>query len=192
MSSTSDLKRESKRRRTEALVQAFLWILLFVPLSISYLLYSWEKAAPPSPAFWFFSSYGLVTFGAGFAAGRSAARSTSSYRLIEPSAMYLTVIINFYRVPEPEGDRSFYDPQSSGALLCLVIISIGLLSLYNHALCHVGRPDRVVNAEYIVKIRNAIFVGIWNAICCGRSRATDVDTDEELTVPPHMKPDDAV
>ncbi|KAJ7627586.1 hypothetical protein DFH06DRAFT_1339108 [Mycena polygramma] len=186
MSSTTDVKRASKRSLADALVKAFFWILLFVPLSISYLLYSWEKATPPSAFFWFCSSYGLVGSGAAFAVGCAAAH-LPSHRLVEPSAMYLTAFINFYRVPD-EGDRSFYDPHSSAALLWLaVIIPIALLSLYNHGLHHVGRPDHVVNAEYIVGIRNAI-------LTCGRSRATgqDTDTDEEHLGPPHMKAADVV
>ncbi|KAJ7627581.1 hypothetical protein DFH06DRAFT_730433 [Mycena polygramma] len=171
MSSTSEDKPASRRNLADTLARALLGILLFVPLAISYLLYSWEKAAPPSVAFWIPTSYFLVGSGTTFAGGCAIARS-GSYRLIEPSVMYLIAFINFYRVPVKE-DQPFYDPHSSGALLWLVIISLGLLALYNGAMYNAGRPNLVVNAEYMGKIRNTIFVGFWNAICpSGRGRAT--------------------
>ncbi|KAJ7627591.1 hypothetical protein DFH06DRAFT_730787 [Mycena polygramma] len=155
MLSTTDVKPASKRRLKDSLVKASLWILLFATLTISYLLYSWEKAAPPSTSFWMVSSYGLVTLSSGSAASCSVGRSSSSYRLIEPSVMYLTLFINFFRVPRNK-DRAFYDPHSFEPLLMLVYISMYLLWLHNHSLRDAGRSDRVVNARYIV--------GIWNAI----------------------------
>ncbi|KAJ6463797.1 hypothetical protein C8R47DRAFT_1156803 [Mycena vitilis] len=199
------IERESKRRRTDALITAlfefscsFHWPSRISCTAGRKLLLLLSCSGLP-----FLSSYGLFTFGAAFAAGCAIVRS-GSYRLIEPSVMYLIAFINFHRKPD-EGDQSLYDPHASSWMFWLrVVIPIALLMLNNSALRPVGRHNGVVTVEYFVKIRNAIFVGIRDAICpCGWSRSTgalltqfeplanarqNVDTDED-TVPIHMKPD---
>ncbi|KAJ6499729.1 hypothetical protein C8R47DRAFT_297531 [Mycena vitilis] len=116
-----------------------------------------------------------------------------SFRLFEPLAIYLTIVINLYHVREKlEGHHTFYDPHSSEALFWLVVvIPIFLLGLWVSGLELVGRLDRV--AIVVVDTR------YWNRLCnrllnCRRRSVNDLDLnmDEGHSDALHIEPADAV
>ncbi|KAJ7627598.1 hypothetical protein DFH06DRAFT_1339118 [Mycena polygramma] len=193
MSSTTIDRRPFRRKLARALLKAAFWILLYLPSYISYFLYSREKTALSSPLFWVSTSYGLVSCSGALALMVAAGGLSPSFRLFEPLAIYLTIVINFYRVPEKlEGHQTFYDPHSFEALFWLVVvIPIFLLGLWINGLELVGRPDRVV----IVVVDTRYWNRLWNRLLnCRRRSVNDLDLnmDEEHSDPLHIEPADAV
>ncbi|KAJ7173752.1 hypothetical protein C8R46DRAFT_1348357 [Mycena filopes] len=165
-----------KRRLAKGLLKAFFWALLLLPPYLSYLLYSWEKTAPPTSAFWALTSYGLYIFSGLLALVVTFNHLSPRFRLFEPFTICLVVLISYYRGPA----AGVYELQSLTAVGYLALAILMTLVLWNAALLTIaGRPDHIIELDYLDRLFN-----------CRRSTATDLQdlnlyADEEHSDPPH-------
>ncbi|KAJ7627592.1 hypothetical protein DFH06DRAFT_730808 [Mycena polygramma] len=189
MSSTTIDRRSFNHNLAVILFKAVFRSLLFVPSCISYLFFSWEKAAPPSPIFWILTSLW-------HAHGRWDLRCGECRRPHLPQLPSLRALRHISHrshqlLPRPAGGRG-PTAQRSALIRGVFVAHSDRPSNYPHTVERMpvdgGEAGSLIDSEYTAGIRKAI-------LTCGRSRATGQSTDsmdEEHSDPPHMKPDDAV
>ncbi|KAJ7669243.1 hypothetical protein DFH06DRAFT_178468 [Mycena polygramma] len=129
-------------------LKVLYWIVLAVPPSYSALLYVREKeGVPPSPVSWGLTSYGLFFAALCIPFSGIGNRLSPRCRLIEPGAIYLTIVLFCLRAPP---GTNIYDPDPFQALFWLGIFTPLLTgACWNGALVHHEREDRLITHEYL-------------------------------------------